>query len=113
MMLRLLASFGLGHAPAERAGPDYRELMKLALERIRTAEVQIREATSLEELDTARASLRAAQAEVVQLVRTVKRERGYPLRPIAECEEMHRRLVESMAGPVDARKRKAISRPPA
>lgn len=72
--------------------PSDQELMQDVLRRIRTAEVQIQEATSLEELDIARTTLQSAQAELQQLVRKVKRDRGITLRPIAETEELHRNL---------------------
>lgn len=73
-------------------GPSDQELMQDALRRVRTAELQLQEATSLEELDIARAALQSCHAELQQLIRTVKRDRGITLRPIAETEEMHRNL---------------------
>jgi len=72
--------------------PSDQELMQDVLRRIRTAELQLQEATSLEELDIARTTLQSAQAELQQLVRKSKRDRGIALRPIAETEEMHRNL---------------------
>jgi hypothetical protein len=80
------------HAVPEARGPSAQERMRELLHRIRTAERQIQEATSLEELDIGRATLIAAHAEMQQLIRIAKRERGIALRPIAETEELHRNL---------------------
>lgn len=95
---RLLASVGLIPQPSE---PEETRLyvakMHEALERIRVAELQMREATSLEELDVGRSALKAAQAELVQLIRTVKRERGVAVRPVAECEEAHRQILDNLS----------------
>jgi hypothetical protein len=74
----------------------YQQMMKAALNRIHMAELQLKEATSLEELDIARSMLLSGHAEVQQLVRTAKRDRGIALRPIAETEEIHRTLKETM-----------------
>lgn len=87
----------LGFKPPERESekrPDYALLMREALSRIRLAELQIQEATSLEELDIGRSSLVAAQAEVQQLIRSAKRERGIAVRPIAQNEEEYRNLID-------------------
>jgi polyribonucleotide nucleotidyltransferase len=70
----------------------YQEMMRQALSRIRMAELQIQEATSLEELDIGRSAMQAGWAEVQQLVRTAKRDRGLTVRPIAETEELHRNM---------------------
>jgi len=70
--------------------PDYQFMMREALRRIRMAELQIQEATSLEELDLGRSALLSGWAEVQQLVRAAKRERGISVRPIAEIEQRHR-----------------------
>ncbi|HEY8346741.1 MAG TPA: hypothetical protein VIL07_05610 [Symbiobacteriaceae bacterium] len=72
--------------------PSEQDLMQQTLQRIRTAELQMQQATSLEELDIARTALQSAQAELQQLIRAAKRERGITLRPIAETEELHRNL---------------------
>jgi hypothetical protein len=72
--------------------PDYQEMMRDALTRIRMAELQIKEATSLEELDLGRSALLSGWAEVQQLVHTAKRDRGIPVRPISDTEELHRNM---------------------
>lgn len=89
---RALGALGIKPSQAELARPDYQEMMRKALSRIRMAELQIQEATSLEELDIGRSSLQAGWAEVQQLVRTAKRDRGITVRPIAETEELHRNM---------------------
>ncbi len=76
--------------------PNYSALMQEVLGRVRMAELQIHEALSPEELDVGRSSLMAGWAEVQQLIRTAKRERGLPLRPVAETEELHRKLRDFM-----------------
>jgi len=94
--------------------PDYQQRMKDALSRIRMAELQIQEATSLEELDLGRSTLLAGWAEVQQLVRTAKRERGITLRPISETEELHRNMRDFLNHRQDpnatARKRTGTTR---
>ena len=94
--------------------PDYQHMMRDALSRIRMAELQIQEATSLEELDLGRSSLLAGWAEVQQLVRTAKRERGITLRPISETEELHRNMRDFLNHRQDpngiARKRTGTTR---
>lgn len=89
----------LGFKQPEPEGPkkpDYPQLMRGALERIRMAELQIQEAVTLEDLDVGRSELLAAQAEVQQLVRGAKRERGIAVRPIAQNEEEYHKLVDFM-----------------
>ena len=89
----------LGFRLPEREGqrcPDYPQLMKTALQRIRMAELQIQEACSLEDLDVGRSELLAAQAEVQQLVRGAKRERGIAVKPIAQNEEEYHKLIDFM-----------------
>lgn len=81
---------------ADRGRPEYQKLMREALERIHAAEQMMREAHSLEQLDLARSAYQSAQAEVQQVIRTAKRERGIALRPIAETEELHRKMRELM-----------------
>jgi len=76
--------------------PDHHALMLEALSRVRVAELLIREATNPEELDVGRSSLQAGWAEVQQVVRTAKRDRGLPLRPVSETEELHRKLKDFM-----------------
>ena len=93
---RALARLGFGPAETKEYRPDYQYLMQSALSRVRTAELCIQEARSLEELDTARAAMAAAWAEVQQLVRTAKRDRGIAVKPISETEEMHRNLRDFM-----------------
>lgn len=90
----------IGFRPTEtkvNLDPNYRRLMDDALARVRLCELQIQEATTLEELDVGRCSLQAAMAEVAHLVRSAKRKWGISLRPIAETEEMHRKLRDFMA----------------
>lgn len=97
MILRALDLLGLGgNKGSLELSPNYRLLMEDALRRVRLAELQIREATTVEDLDIGRSGLIAAWAEVQQLVRTAKRERGIPLRPVAETEELHRRMRDFM-----------------
>lgn len=84
-----------------RRGPervDYRARMQAALERVRIAELQIAQATEIEELDMGRTALQQAFAEVQHLIRAAKRERGIPLRPIGESEAIHRQVVDTIAG---------------
>jgi hypothetical protein len=76
---------------------DYAILMRDALKRVRLAELQIQEATTLEELDVGRSEMLAGWAEVQQLVRQAKRERGIAVRPISETEELHRQLRDVLA----------------
>jgi hypothetical protein len=83
-------------APATVEEGDYRALMEDALRRIRLSELQIKEATTVEDLDIGRSTLLQAWAEVQQLVRTAKRDRGISVRPVAETEEMHRKLRDFM-----------------
>lgn len=110
---QLLAAVGMGQPLPVDDTPDYTQMMNSALERMRLAEIQICEAGSLEELDCGRANLQSAQAEMVQLIRTAKKQRGMSLRPISECEEMHRRLVEHMTGQGTTSKRRSANRSPA
>lgn len=84
----------IGAQPAKE--PDYYVRMRAALDHIRMAELQLAQATSLEEFDLGRSALQQAHAEVQHIVRQAKRDLGLPLRPIQECEEMHRQMVESM-----------------
>lgn len=88
-----------------KARPDYFEYMRGALNRIRMAELQIHEATTLEDLDIGRSALLAAQAEVQQLVRSAKRERGITVRPISETEELHRNMRDLLNNRVNAARR--------
>lgn len=90
-----LIGFKTSQGPLE-VRPNYQLLMEDALRRVRLAELQIREATTLEDLDIGRSSLLAAWAEVQQMVRSAKRERGITLRPVSETEEMHRKLRDFM-----------------
>lgn len=91
-----LTRLGLAQAEHTEYRPNYQDLMANALKRVRTAELCIQEARTLEELDTARASMAAAWAEVQQLVRTAKRDRGIAVKPISETEELHRNLRDFM-----------------
>lgn len=88
---------------------SYQLLMEDALRRVRLAELQIREATTVEDLDIGRSSLLAAWAEVQQLVRTAKRDRGIALRPVSETEEMHRKLRDYMNHRTETPHRKKAS----
>jgi len=74
------------------AHPPYEEMMDDALRRVRLAELQIREARSVEELDIGRSTLQAAWADVQAIVRTAKRDRGVPLRSIEETETLFRKM---------------------
>lgn len=82
--------------PAENHSPNYQQLMRATLQRMRLAEIQLQEATSLEELDIARSAMQSCMAEVQQLIRSAKRDRGITVRPIAETEEMHRTMRDVM-----------------
>lgn len=92
VLRRTLVFLGIQPSPNMNGRVDYRILMEEALERMRMAETQLREAASSEELDTARSALLAARAEVQHLIRSAKRERGVALRPVSENEEIHRML---------------------
>lgn len=93
VLRRALGALGFKAAEVQSGhNPEYHDMMREALRRIRMAELQIQEATSLEELDLGRSSLMAGWAEVQQLVRTAKRDRGISLRPISETEELHRNM---------------------
>jgi hypothetical protein len=92
-----LGSLGLVKNAEERTlSPDYQGLMHRALSRIRTSELQIKESRSLEELDLGRSALLAAQTELQQLIRQVKRERGIAVRPVSETEELFHNMRERM-----------------
>jgi hypothetical protein len=64
-------------------------------------ELHLREATTLEELDIGRSVLLSARAELQQLIRTAKRERGIALRPIAETEQTYQNMLKQMGYRVD------------
>jgi len=83
-------------APETTEARDYKSMMEDALRRIRLSELQIKEASTVEDLDIGRSTLLQAWAEVQQLVRTAKRDRGISVRPVAETEEMHRKLRDFM-----------------
>jgi hypothetical protein len=91
---RALRALGIGPKSSEQETltRKYQQIMSDILRRMRLAELQLQEATSLEELDIARSALLAGMAEVQQLIRTAKRDRGIAVRPIAETEELHRNL---------------------
>lgn len=74
------------------AHPPYEEMMDDALRRVRLAELQIREARSVEELDIGRSTLQAAWAEVQSIIRTAKRDRGLTVRTIEETESMFQKM---------------------
>lgn len=76
--------------------PSYHSMMRDALQRVAMAELQIKEAKTIEELDVGRSAMAAAWAEVQQLVRTAKRDRGIAVRPVAETEELHRQMRDHM-----------------
>ncbi len=100
-----LIGFKASQGPVE-IRPNYQALMEDALRRVRVAELQIKEATAVEDLDIGRSALLAAWAEVQQLIRTAKRDRGISLRPVAETEEMHRKLRDYMYHPADSAPRR-------
>lgn len=93
---RALGLIGIRAGQNEKRRPNYQQLMREALDRIATAERMLQEAGSLEQLDLARSAHQSAQAEVQQVVRAAKRERGIALRPIAETEELHRKMRDLM-----------------
>lgn len=86
-------------APRERRNPlldVYEAQLDEALERLRLAERLIQEASTLEDLDIGRTIFQSAKAEVSQLVRLAKQERGIALRPISEVEERYNKLLHQM-----------------
>lgn len=86
-------------APQEKRNPlleIYESQMDEALERLRLAERLIQEAGTLEDLDIGRTIYQSAQAEVSQLIRLAKKERGIALRPISEVEERFDQLMHQM-----------------
>jgi len=91
-------------APETAEAGDYRAMMDDALRRIRLSELQIKEAATVEDLDIGRSTLLQAWAEVQQLVRTAKRDRGISVRPVAETEEMHRKLRDYMNHRLDGQR---------
>lgn len=91
----LLTQMGLGSRQADSI--NYTALMQKALMCLRLAELKIREACSLEELDLGRAMAQQALAEVQHLVRKAKLERGVPVRSIFENEELHRQMLDCLA----------------
>jgi hypothetical protein len=101
VLRRAMTMLGLGGVPEDGRKSDYQVLMRAALSRIRMAELQLREATSLEELDIARSSILSGQAEIQQLVRTAKRERGISVRPISETEETYKTMLRNMGYQLD------------
>ncbi len=84
-----------GHVAAQ---DDYRERMYRALDRMRTAELQIAQATDLEDLDMGRTALKQAFAEVQHIIRSAKREQGIPLRSIGESEAIYQKIMDTIAG---------------
>lgn len=97
LLNRALGLLGMQAAQSSPAlVPDYRTLMNDALRRVRLAELQIKEATTIEDLDIGRSGLNAAWAEVQLLVRLAKRDQGIEMRSVAESEEIHRRLLDYM-----------------
>ncbi|MFZ5815151.1 MAG: hypothetical protein ACOY93_07585 [Bacillota bacterium] len=110
---KALAMIGIRPWPGDRNRPNYPQLMREALDRVTSAERMLREASSLEQLDLARSAYQSAQAEVQQVIRAAKRERGIALRPIAETEELYRKMRDFMKeSPPDrgARKRGGTGR---
>jgi hypothetical protein len=100
ILRRTLGALGFKVTPQEEPKEqeaDYQTMMRAALSRVRLAELQIQEATTLEELDVGRSEMMAGWAEVQQLVRQAKRERGIAVRPISETEELHRQLRDILA----------------
>lgn len=100
---RALALLGIRSERDRLEQPDYAQLLREALDRVRTAELLMREATTFEQLDVARSALSSAQAELQQLIRSAKREQGIALRPVMENEEMHRQMQDYMGRAVGDR----------
>lgn len=94
---RALGLIGIRYGRGSRQ-PDYQRMMYEALDRARGAEAMMREATTLEHFDLARSDLQAAHAQLQQVLRQAKRDRGMTLRPVAETEEIHRRMREFLNG---------------
>ncbi len=103
----LLKRLGLTEAPLSQN--EYRWAMDAALTRLRLAEIQLREAATLEQLDLGRTAMQQALAEVQHLVRQAKADRGIPLRSIAETEEMYQRMLVHITG--RKRPRRTADRP--
>lgn len=94
VVARALRSFQAG-----RSGPvfhQYQERMRVAVEKVHTAQLQVRQATSIEELDLGRSALQQAYAEIQHLVRSAKRECGIPLRDVSETESMYQQLMVTL-----------------
>lgn len=94
LLRNAMSLLGLGGRQENEGRTEHQRLMQSALNRIHMAELQLREATSLEELDIARSAILSGHAEVQQLIRTVKRDRGITVRSIAETEELFRNMRE-------------------
>lgn len=92
---KALGIFGI-RSSREREQPDYQALMRQALDRVDGAERMLREASTLEHLDLARSDLQAGRAQVQQVIRQAKRERGITLRSVTETEEIYRKMWEHM-----------------
>jgi hypothetical protein len=114
VLRRAIGMLGFGYAPDNAKQLDYQALMREALRRIHLGELQLREATSLEELDIGRSVVLSARAEIQQLIRTAKRERGIAVRPIAETEQTYQNMLKQMGyrvdGPRPARRRTGTGR---
>lgn len=103
VLYRALNFLGIRAGKGDSGLPDYQESMRQALDRMAAAQRMIQEAVTLEQLDLARSDIAAAQAQLQQVIRQAKRDRGIALRPISETEEIHRRIRESINTPEPAR----------
>lgn len=88
----ILERLGVRRSRVDRE--DHQTQVQEAIGRLRLAELELQQATSLEALDLARARIVAAQYELQQLIRAAKRERGITLRPIAEVEANYLRMLQ-------------------
>jgi hypothetical protein len=82
----------------DREATNHQEMMRQALDRVATAQLMLREATTLEQLDMARTDLASAHAGLQQVIRQAKRDRGIALRSIPETEAIFRQMREHFRG---------------
>ena len=98
---RLVGTWPLLRGPVSdsevgRATETYADRMLTAVGKVRTAELQVGQATTLDELDLGRCALQQAHAEIQHLIRSAKRELGIPVRDIGESEAMYLRLMRKL-----------------
>lgn len=69
------------------------QLMRGAVHRLRMAELQLAEATTLEEIDGGTEAFQRAVAELETVVRLAKLQQGLQVRPAGEAEAMYRQWL--------------------